>query len=280
MTKNLLSACALILVCLLTGCSKEAFVTPASTTPEGPLAKCFEIVDEKYPVQFADDGDCSVTIKIKRTDVSLPFTPETVALISAKDAGDALALAGFGYTLLDANGKKIETETPEKNDDAAEEQLKLLKLKPGETGEITLEFDSDEIPEKVAFSTAVRLLGTGDIELTGGIDRYTVKNFKIGFDFADKEVKGKYQYSTSPAGAYLYLDGEVGKLTESDGNYIFTINMHEDNGQGMITGVFDGELALKRDSDTTPYYYTLTGNFVNYNGKEFVYNLRSAPLGE
>lgn len=280
MTQHLLTAFTLILACALTGCKKEAFVTPESENPEGPLAKCYEIVDEKYPVEFSDDGDCSVTIKIKRTDVSLPFTAETVALISGKDAGDALALAGFGYTLLDEKGKEIETETPEKNDDAANDQLKLLKLKPGETGEITLEFDDDEIPAKVAFSSAVKLLSTGKIRLNGGIDRYTVKNFDITFDFKDKDVDGKYQYSTSPAGAFLYLDGKVGELKEENNNYIFTINMQEDNGQGMITGVFDGELELKRDSETKPYYYTLTGSFVNYQGKTFNYNLRSEPLGE
>lgn len=280
MTKNIFAAIALALVCTLTGCNKEYSVEPDPTSVDGALKGAFEVVAGQYPVTV--DGDnASFTLKVKRTDGSVPYAAQAVDVITNENS-EAFFVAGFGYKLLGADGQEIEAVKAKDNKADAKQQLQVLQLKKGEEAELTIsfKFNSDAVPAKVALTSEVEFLKADQLKLEGAIGKYGVKNFALDFNFVKQTVDGKYQYTSSPAGAYLYLKGSAKDVEESNGIYTWNIQITEDNGQGMTSGDFDGKLTLKRDSDNAPYYFTLTGDFVNYRFQTFTYNLKSQPIDE
>lgn len=286
MTKHFFTACALALVCILTGCKKEYFIEPQTTEVEGALAKAFVLEEGQYPVEISEDGTtATVTVNVKRTEVTLPFTANHVGVIAdgQPTTEDILAQAGFGYAIYSTEGDEIEVVAPEKSAKSSKEQLALLQLEPGKSGKLTIKFDFDPkfVPAKIKLTSDMKLNMSGLIPMDGSIDKYTVKNFEMEFNFQAQECVGKYQYTTSPAGAFLYLDGTTGDLdTATAGEYSWPVMLSEDNGQGMVTGQFEGTLQLRRDGLDKPYYYVLTGDFVNFRYDTFLYKLKSAPITE
>lgn len=272
-----------IVICL-TGCKKEYILEAASPEISGDLEGAFTLVEEKYPMTVSEDGKTlSVTIKVKRTNISLPIVSDKTGAICETPTDDILAQASFGLVFTDADGKEILTMSPKETKDCAKQQMSLLRLSPESTGEltVTIPFDKERIPAKVALTSELKFIGTQEIAFEGAIGKYGVKNFSIAFNFVEEAAKGKYQYTTSPAGAYLYLSGNIDEFKkEKDGEYVWTVSITEDNGQGMTSGELEGKLTLKRDSKTSPYYYTITGNFRNYRNDNFQCNLKTAPLAD
>ncbi len=275
MTQKFLCFAAAALLCLVSACSKKE-IKPVSTEVEGPLSGAFTVVDEVYPIET--EGDVStVVIKLKRTDVSLPFTSETVGNIASPN-DEACVLAGIGYNLLDAAGDEIKSCPADKNQKAEKEVLALLTLQPGETGTLTLTFNKESNPTEFKLTSDMKLLRTGKVRFDGAIGKYTVKNFDLETSFENGTIKGQYQYSSSPAGAFLPLTG-FGEMQKPDnGVYTFNCSITEEGNGAMRSGAFVGKLQLTRDSKTSPYYYVLEGEFTNFNYEIFKFNLVSAPL--
>lgn len=262
---------------------KDPTLAVKTTTVDGTLNKAFELQEGDYAIDIKD-GKATSTVKVKRTNVSVPFVPEYVAVsslyVEGEEAEGVMAYAGFGYTLYDADGKEIETVSAKENKNSQEQQLKLLSLKAGETGELTIEFDIDKLPASVSLTTNAWLAESLTIPFDGSIDKYTVKNFTMTFNFLSDEAVGQYQYTTSPAGSFLSLEGgmENYKYNETNGTFTWVLGLLETAGPGMTSGMFDGQLYLTRENETSPYYYAITGDFAAYNGKEFKYLLKSAPI--
>lgn len=272
---SILSAGAFCL--LLTGCSKSV-ITPEDTEINGDLAGAFEIVDESYPIE-SDGDDCSVTIKVKRTDVTVPYVEDKVIALGKQPEGDDTQVqAGFGYTLYDESGKEI--ETVEASDNESYKEVKsLLTLNKGEEGEFTITFPKDLKPAKISMTTKAKVLSSGPLEFVGSIGKYGVKNFEAVFNFEKGEEKGKYQYLTSPAGAFLFFKGtnESYNLTSDKKEWKFS--MSETNDAGGWCGSYEGTISLCRDNNKSPYYYKMEGQFTNFRFDKYNFTISSKPIG-
>lgn len=273
--KKIFTSLSLLLVFLLSSCGGNKVITPQDTAIEGNLAGCFTLEDAEYPIEGKGDNR-SVTVRVKRTDISTPFTSKTVGSYGQ----ETLFTAGFGYEFFDKDGNSIFKIEPEDNDEDTEAQLEILNLNPGETGELSLPIDAGLEPAKVALVTGFQFNSTGDIELQGAVGDYPVKNFVVDFLLDKSTMSGQYQYETSPEGAFLYIFGKTQLIQVEEGNYEYKVKFLEDNGKGQISADFDGKLEIKRDAETSPYYYLLTGNFTNSKAKEFYLSLKSKPFDE
>lgn len=277
MKTKFLNLCGILFLGVISAsCSKT--VTPQDTKIDGDLAGAFSIVDEKYPIE-KDGKDATVTIKIKRTDVTVPYVADKVCALG-KDADEEMMVqAGFGYTLYDADGKEMEKISADDNE-SYKQIAKILALAPGEEGELTLKFDSSLTPKTVGLTSKAKILSTGPLEFTGSIGKYGIKNFVAQFDFAKGSESGKYQYLTSPAGAYLYFDGknEENKSAPDKKSWTFRMDEHADN--TSWTGTFEGTIYLVRDSENEPYYYNMEGKFTNSRMSTFSFSLPSKPIVE
>ena len=261
-TGLLLSLCA---------CKKDMSVKVTDIT--GPLSGAYQLDGTEFPV--VEDGDgYKVSIKLKRTDESVPFTNEGVGVISSKNS--AMVVAGFGY-----DGGSDFIVKPEDCDGDIDSQKQILTLANGASGELVFKFKKDDVPETIKLTTALELVSSGKVTFDGAIGKYGVKNFNLTFDFKNSTLKGQYQYKTSPAGAFLDLEGKIADMENENGNYEWDIAITEYGDYGDVSALFKGDLELKRDSKDSPYYYVMTGDFVNtHKGLNFKYNLKSQGLGE
>lgn len=189
-----------------------------------------------------------------------------------------MTLGGFGFEAFNKNGIKIAEVLPEDNTYAPESQLSVLKLNPGETGELILKLNSKDIPASIKLMSDVKFISSGPISLNGAIGKYGTKNFDITFNFGKGSVDGQYQYNTSPKGAYLYVTGSTTQPNKEPGNITFKININENTSSGKASGNFDGTLRLTRDSESRPYYYVMTGTFDNYKAQQFPFTYTSQPI--
>lgn len=272
-------SCSLAALCIMTACNKEQYLKIEESNLTGDLDKAFELVENEYLIEKDDNGEADATIKIKRTEVSVPYTNSTVAILEKNQEEAALCNVEFEYTFYNEKGDEMDVDF----EVSRKQELELLKLQPGESGKLTFNFDdAEKLPASVSMSSKLKFNNVANIRLDGSIDKYTVKNFDIDVDYKNKTVDGKYQYNTSAAGAYLFLDGNIDNMryNEKTGNYTWDLTMTEDNGAGMLTGDFVGELMLKRDNATSPYYYIISGKFTNFQLKTFLYDLKSASLDE
>lgn len=267
----------LLLTLLATGCGKKE-VRILSPKVEGDLKGCFKVLDEVCEVEKDDDGNPTITVNIQRTDQSVPYTPKTVGVFGDDD-DDPLVLAGFGYEGYNDKDETIDVVDAEDNHYMPNEQLEILKLAPGEKGTLTIKLSKD-LPKGIIITSELDFLSTGEITLNGAIGKYGIKNCTMDFNFQNKKIIGQYQYLTSPAGAYLYLMGNVVTVDKEPGDYTFKIVIAEDNGRGELTGKFKGQLKLVRDSKKSPYYYVLLGTFRNYRLDDYRYDLKSEPLDD
>lgn len=277
MKTKLFLTLGIILSFILTGCGKKE-VKILSPEIEGDLKGCFKVLDSVCEVVKDDNGNPAIVVNIQRTDESVPFTPETVSSFTENNT-KAFVLAGFGYEGYDKNSDLTGELFADENDNFTEQQLQILQLQPGQKGILTIPFDKD-IPENIILTSQLKFLSTGEITLNGAIGRYGIKNFTIEFNFKKNKISGQYQYLTSPAGAYLYLIGNIASDKLVPGDYSFNILIAEDNGRNELSGRFKGQLKLVRDSKTSPYYYVLLGTFINKHYQDFRYDLKSAPLNE
>ena len=262
---------------ILTGCGKKE-VKILSTEVEGDLKGCFKVLDSVCEVVKDDNGNSAIIVNIQRTDESVPFTSETVSSFNQNNT-KALVLAGFGYEGYNNNSDLSGELFADENNNYTEQQLKILQLQPGQKGTLTLSFEKD-IPENIILTSQLKFLSTGEISLNGAIGKYGIKNFTIEFNFEKNKISGQYQYLTSPAGAFLYLIGNIASDKLVPGDYSFNILIAEDNGKNQLSGQFKGQLKLVRDSKTSPYYYVLLGTFINKHYQDFRYDLKSVPLNE
>lgn len=267
----------LLLSLLATSCGKKE-VKILSPNVEGDLKGCFKVLDEVCEVVKDDDGNSTITVNIERTDQSVPFTPKTVGVFGDED-NDPLVLAGFGFEGYNDKEETMDVVDAEDNHYMSKEQLEILKLAPGEKGTLTIKFGED-LPEGIIITSELDFISTGEIAFNGAIGKYGIKNCTMDFNFQNKKIIGQYQYLTSPAGAYLYLMGNVVTVDKEPGDYTFKIVIAEDNGRGDLTGKFKGQLKLIRDSKTSPYYYVLLGTFRNFRLDDYRYDLKSEPLNE
>lgn len=263
---------------LLFFASCDRFVEPQSEKVDGDLSGCFELTGEKYQITD-EDGSSQFIVTVRRTDQSVPYTPDVVCTFKDK-TDESYYIAGFGYTLLDKEGKEIEEVDPDKAKLDSKEVLNLLTLKSGEEGELTIKIDKDKVPAKVALTTGLEFNKTGKIIFEGSIGKYAIKNMEVDFDFENKEIKGKYQYASSPAGAFVWWKGKIGESKLKQGKYVWEIEITENNDNGGWCGALDGHLVLSRDSETDEYFYTLPGEFTNFRFDKFETHLKSPVLTE
>ena len=273
---NILSA-GLFATLLMTSCGKEK-VKILSNEIEGDLKGCFQVLDSICEVQKDPEGNPAIVVNIKRTDESVPYTPQTIGVFGEETQG-TLVLGGIGYEGYNEEGENIGDLSGEDNAYAKKEQLDILKLATGAQGKLTITFGK-EVPSSVTLTSELEFLSTGEIELNGAIGRYGIKNFSIDFNYTTKRITGQYQYLTSPAGRFLYLIGKIANTENEAGDYTTNIYVAEDNGKQELSGIFKGQLKLVRDSKTSPYYYVMAGTFRNKHYDDFRYDLKSAPLTE
>lgn len=265
---------AIGLAICLASCGQKVKVSDDDIS--GSLEGAFEAVEGDYEVEKDENGNRFITVEVKRTEESVPYTMENISVFN-QNVKERYTIAGFGYECFNKAGKQISMVKPSDNDNAVDEQLALLKLKPGETGKLTLIF-KDDIPASVKLTSDLDIVNTGEIELFGSIGKYGIKNFTFELNVKDKSLSGKYQYLTSPAGAYLYLNGQLLSKKVSNDNYIYKVNIQESPDKFGWSGEFDGSLTLRRDDEESPYYYALVGDFLSFQLKTYEYKLKSKPL--
>lgn len=275
-----LKSLALLAALTLSITSCQKFVEPETSAIDGDLAGCFELTGEKYEVTNAD-GSQEFTVTVRRTDQTMPFTADVVGALEDDNAADScLCLAGFGFTLYDKEGAEIEKKQPAEADFDDVQIINLLKLKSGEEGQLTFKLKKDETPAKVSLTTGMKFLQTGKIIFEGAIGKYGIKNMEVEFDFVRKEIKGKYQYSSSPAGAFLWWKGTLDEKDLKQGNYVWDVSITESNDNGGWCGNFNGTLCLSRKSPQEAYFFTLPGEFTNFKFNTFQTDLTSPALPE
>lgn len=266
------------LLCLLvaTGCVNQT-IKPEESKIGGDLAGAFKLVDEDYPVE-SSGNESSVTLKIKRTDVTVPYLPDKVGALGKEADDDLMVQGGFGYKLYDESGKEIE-EVSAADNDAYKQVKQILALQPGEEGELTITFDSKLKAASVELTTKAKILSSGPLEFVGSIGKYGVKNFEAEFNFAKGEEKGKYQYVSSPAGSFLFFKGTNESYSLTSDQNVWKFSMTETNENGGWCGSYEGTLTLTREDEKSPYYYKMEGKFTNFRFDTYPYTISSKAIG-
>ena len=259
---------------MLSSCTKKVKVEVAEI--EGPLAGAFSVATGEYEVTKDSNGNPCIVVDITRTQESVPYSDDAVSVIG-QETKEVFTAAAFGYTTLKTDGQKDENVEPSADVSPVDEQLQILKLKSGQQGKLTISL-KEGVPSSLKLTSDLKIVNTGEIALEGAIGQYGIKNFTIDLDVEDKTLKGKYQYLTSPAGAFLYLNGKLLSDEIQNDVYSFKVDIQESSNHSSWSGTFDATLSLQRENKTSPYFYTLSGSFLSHNGKTYQYNLKSAPL--
>lgn len=273
-----LAPLALILMLVSTSCKENVEVKVPQV--DGMLNGAYETVTGSYAVTKDSDGNKVVTVKIKRTNQSVPFSTKTVNTLT-QQSDESITLAGFGYVGYDESGNEIVRVAPDNNGYYVDQQLAVLKLNKDATGNLTLVLNSDKLPASIAVTSGVNFVKSGEVPMTGTIGDLQTVNFSIDVDFAQKTLTGKYMYAkTAQYGVYLNFEGDIKKDEYKQGGINYTVDLREENQFGDWSGSFDGSIELTRDDATSPYYYTLKGIFTNYKGKTFQYDFVSQPISD
>ena len=265
-----------LLACLMASCGKTVKID--SENIEGMLAGNFTVVPGEYEVAKDEKGNYMITVPVKRTNESVPFTAETVSVFS-KETNGVVTFAGFGYEAYDAEGNKTGGLDAQNNGFDPQGQLAVLKLAPGATGELKISFENGKVPEMIKITSGLQFVSTGDITLTGSIGGNEIKNFTINANFLNKTVTGKYQTAKDKEDAFNELSGKVEKTELAAGLYVFELDLKEVNSKNISSDDFDCLLKLVRDGSTEPYYYTIYGDVEAGKGEDVLFNLKSEPLG-
>lgn len=285
--KNIKLASALILSLglMFVSCGKEkgdsqdspVTVKVVQTQVKGLLSGAFEAVAGDYEVTKDADGNMVVTIKVKRTNETVPYVNDAVDVFS-KNTDGVRTFAGFGFEGYNAEGQMIYELKAKKNDFDKDKQLALLKLDNGQTGELTLKLADESLPATIVLTSGVELISTGELPLEGTIGGYKVVNFSIDVDFMSGELTGKYMYaSMASTGRYLNLMGYIKNEDLRPGSFDYSVDIQEES-DGNWSGGFDGSIWLTRNGVEEPYFFVIDGDFFNYRGQNFRYDFKSAPL--
>lgn len=103
------------------------------------------------------------------------------------------------------------------------------------------------------------------VGFNGSIGKYPIKmylNLKNINNYDWCEVEGKYCYTSSGSGSYLYLSGV--RQGES-------LELSEYNDKGEVSGTFNGKLEIYGNLA----WFEYSGTFTNYAGKTFNFSLKS-----
>lgn len=113
----------IVAIVSLTSCKEEVAksLRPETTKIEGNLGKRFEIVDDEYPVS---DFSSSFQFNVK--------------CIEEGNTSGYIDKIGFGYEILDKDGKVLDSKEGAPEDIWAGTSTSFLKLKEGETGPVTI----------------------------------------------------------------------------------------------------------------------------------------------
>ena len=161
-------ACAAL---FFTSCKSEKkeklSMKPETTKISGDLSECFEVVDEDVVVKLKDGSTELGTVwrvKVRRTDAPLPFEDdmELEPYGTWRTDGTPYYNVGFGLRITGGDGDVVQenkaTEGGLGGPYSSDDVKALLKLKPGEVGEIRWSVDDDclgaEEPMKFTISTA------------------------------------------------------------------------------------------------------------------------------
>lgn len=158
-TRYILSGVAVAAV-LLSGCGKngstdkapkEVVLKAAQTEIKGELKGCYEVVDKKYKVKFAERSydDDVVTVELKRTSKALPYDRKNVVIFPEANKSSAENCAGFGIEILDADGDVIDKINAKATPYSWDEMTAALQLLADETA--TIAFHFDDLSEAVSF---------------------------------------------------------------------------------------------------------------------------------
>lgn len=112
----------LLLIALFAGCEEKipSSLSPATCKISGNLGEYFEVVEGEYPVS---DISNEFKFKVKRI----------------KESEEGLILKfGIGYAIFDEKGKALIVEKAKLEDVNPLMSLSFLGLKPGETGDVTI----------------------------------------------------------------------------------------------------------------------------------------------
>ncbi|MCM1291686.1 MAG: hypothetical protein NC201_05925 [Prevotella sp.] len=265
-----------VLSIFLWSCSKNT-VKPEDTEIDGDLAGAFELVDEEYAIEGEGESQY-IDVKIHRTNVTVPYTTKAVAALGKSvDDDEVMVQAGFGYTLYDANGKEIE-EVEASDNEEFKDVKSVLSLENGDEGTLRIKLGDAKDVASIKLTTKAKILSSGPLEFVGAIGKYGVKNFEADFNFAKGEEKGKYQYTTSPAGAFLYFKGTNESYDLTSKTHTWKITMTETNENGSWCGSYEGTITLCRDNEKTPYYYKMEGKFTNFKFDTYSFTISSKGI--
>lgn len=266
-----------VMLCFIfIGCADKT-LKPIQIKIDGELTGAFELATEDYPIVKEGD-EKSAVLKIKRTDVTLPYVANKVCAYGVRPEKDMMVQGGFGYVLYDAENNQILEVNP--TDNHQTKQIKnLLALQPGEEGELIIKFDKKLNPTTVLVVSQATILNSGPLEFVGSIGKYAVKNFVAEFNFTKGYEEGKYQYKNSPAGAFLFFKGKNTPASTTSTENVWKISINEENQSGDWCGSYKGIIKLTRDSETSPYYYTMEGEFTNFRYDTYPYAISSKPIG-
>ena len=171
-----------VAVVSLSACKKSNIsMKPETTKVSGDLANCFEVVDEEVVVKLKDgkldDLESVWRVKVKRTDAPLPFE-EGMNFISygGYSTITPYCLVGFGLRIEGADGDVVQENKATEGGMGgpySDDVEGLLKLKPGEVGEIRWSVDKKcmdaKEPLKFKVSSAYELVGdSGTSAYKGG----------------------------------------------------------------------------------------------------------------
>ncbi len=176
MKRNLFFIAVLVVaVVSLSACKKSNIsMKPETTKVSGDLANCFEVVDEEVVVKLKDgkldDLESVWRVKVKRTDAPLPFE-EGMNFISygGYSTITPYCLVGFGLRIEGADGDVVQENKATEGGMGgpySDDVEGLLKLKPGEVGEIRWSVDKKcmdaKEPLKFKVSSAYELVGDSE----------------------------------------------------------------------------------------------------------------------
>lgn len=113
----------------------EEGIRPETTKVSGPLGDAFIVVDKAYKPTTNDSGS-PIIIEFERTDKAFPFNNEDEIEVFQYLIAKTGNIIGFGIELLDEEGNIIEKSNP-RTPDYSDEQLTLIKIKPGEKGSLS-----------------------------------------------------------------------------------------------------------------------------------------------
>lgn len=258
----------MMLACLMASCGKSVKVDTEEIS--GLLEGTFTVVPGEYEVSKEENGDYTITLPVKRTQESVPYTDAGIGVFG--DPQQALVLAGFGYECYDEEGNKIGAVEAKDNGYDNAGQLAVLKLAPGGTGELKIKFENGNAPASLKLTTGLQFVSTGDVVLTGAIGEKAVREFILNLNFQNSTATARCNFAQAAEGVYADFNGKVVKTELAPGIMVFDIELAD------AAGNFGLDVKLVRDGNTEPYYYSIYDDVDSNGEQDMLFNMKSQPL--